>query len=156
MNNNGKITFHNYTDFILNKEISINYMTSYNFDLKSDFTVKTYGDPVAEPATSTYDPITIGKYEHQLYLLHLFFLATDIFNKTNITLDTSIATPKDISPYGEYKSRYDKTNMINDYSYKHLMCIGNFIYIRNIKIDTTVRDQFSIGPKSLLLRVQKI
>ena len=153
MNNNGKITFHNYTDFVLNKEISINYMTSYNLDLKSDFTVKTYGDPVAEP--TTYSTITIGKYEHQLYLLHLFLSSTDIFNKTNIILDTSIATPKDISP-DNYTSRYDKTNMINDYSYRHLMCIGSFVSITNIKIDTTVRDTVSIRPKSLLLRVQKI
>ena len=145
MNNNGKITFHNYTDFVLNKEISINYMTSYNLDLKSDFTVKTY--------VRSYN---YRKIWAPIIFTTFIFLSTDIFNTTNIILDTSIATPKDISPYVEYKSRYDKTNMINDYSYKHLMCIGSFISIRNIKIDTTVRDTISIGPKSLLLRVQKI
>lgn len=71
MNNSGKITFHNYTDFILNKEISINHMISHTFDPKTDFTVKTCGSPVAEP--TTYGTIDIGKYEHQLYLLHIFF-----------------------------------------------------------------------------------
>lgn len=153
MNNSGKITFHNYTDFILNKEISINHMISHTFDPKTDFTVKTCGSPVAEP--TTYGTIAIGKYEHQLYLLHIFFLSTDIFNKTNIILDTVIATPRDISP-GNYNSRYDKTNMINDCSYRHLIGIGSFVGITGINIETTVRDTVLLSPKSLLLRLQKI
>lgn len=155
MNNNGKITFHNYTDFVLNKEISINYMTSYNLDFKSDFTVKTYGDPVADVSQYSNN-IDMSAYGHQLLMIHLFY-NKNIGYKINPSIEMTVEPPRVISSGSNSVVRFNKVNNLlcidpNNY----YICIGCFHSITNFILDTAVRDVVTVPANSIVLRVQKL
>ena len=155
MNNNGKITLHNYTDFTWNDNIQLEYSYPYRVDT-SQLTVKHYGEPVAEPSPYVSTSINIGSYNHQLYMMHLF-INSDIGNKLDVKIRAMITPPRVISSSSTEIS-YDKFNdnllCVNPDTY--YMCIGAFKSITNIILETTYRGTITVPSGSIVLRVQRL
>lgn len=155
MDNNGKITFHSYSDFILNKTIQLS-VHGYKYK-HEDFTQTSHGNVAEQSKYGT--SINIGSYDHQLFMIQLYLVSKSInFSKIRVSLKVSCNIPR-LSDPSAFFSTFDEQSIMKDSSNKLLYCIGSFNSIVDFRMQLKTNsssETVNLYSKDLLLKIIKI
>lgn len=151
----GKITFHNYTDFILNVPVTVEYSYPHSFDIKNEFKIEHKGAPVAD--VSQYgNSINMSIYDHQLLMIHLFY-NKNIGYKINPSIKMTVQPPRVISNGSNSVVTFNKfNNLLCIDPDNYYICIGCFRSITDFILETTVRDTITVNSEQIVLRIQRL